>query len=1292
MGLFLTFLFYVGAFLVTELLRPKPDIENARPAGLGDFNFPTAEEGRVVPLVWGTVRIAGPNVIWFGDLESQAQTEKVKTGLFSSETVTTGFTYFVGMQFGIARGPFDETNGADGIRRIWVDDKQIRTDSGSPGLEPVSSGDIVINKVDFNGEGSNLAGDLEIAPGSTSQAVNSYLLGAVTDGADALPAYRGTIYAVWKQGEVGLSPSLSPWKFELTRCPNGLGGPSPQDNSIIFDSNGIPHANPMEVLFEILTNREWGAGVSASTIDTAELQSVAATLHAENHGFSMTLDNPKQIGDIIQEIERQVDGVLLLDEVTEQYTFILAREQTASPDPTPLADESNTKSVELSRISWDDTINEVRVPYSDPTKDYADSFAYAGDMANERIQNASLTTTMRFPGVKQGNIANIIAWRELRTLAYPLSKLTLRTDRTFYAIRPTDFIDVTWGPLGLSNVRYRVNKVNLGELENGVVVIDAVEDIFQTEISTFGDPIRSRWTPFSADPVQPLYGRLIELPVPLQTTSGTQVAILAARGNSFQTGYDVYTAFPAGGSPANNTSDDSFDFETSVISYTPVALLQGALDEFHPYVYDGLGSPPITPSPDLQITVDNGIEMDRVVAAGLADLSEITSVATFKNYLLIDDEWIFYERVTDNLDGSYTLSGIKRGMMDSVPVPHADNAVVYFPALGIGRLPVDNGTYPSSTDSLIVRVASTTPAKTMSLTNSAEMSLEFIHKSLGDAPPADPFVNNTRIYDIGVGSPTPPFCADLRIEAKGRDLSEQQANGANTTQDDPDEDPQGGTGYVLDIYRTDISPHSLIYRRAGIPHVGDQASPEGIQWNVAASEYMIDSGSPGPVKDYRVEFYSRKLGVDSQAWQSLPFVVTGYGLDYGENYGGCDIAGVNLAQGDPPLTVEPTPGSGTLRRWLITIGGTPGTQDDHRLQGFYFDQLGGVSEFFNVDVDGSLYSTADEVAEYVSSQLSATLPATFAVDRVGGEVTVSTQFGNFNIAPALSNDAFATSFPYGVSLQEEESAATVGDILGAAYGLDFYETVNINNAPTDVLGPNSSVDYAANGSYRKNFRVTGITYDKRKELDFQVKETFVSVPVAGDDTIARGYSASSQDWISGWQASLISSYLATVGTIGPASTPLDRVPQRNSIVGLTLGKNLIGYSGGQTYQSSETQPSDPPYRLVWKEHRIPRVDAPNGLPRTYWLNPAVPIGANGVTVEVEYNGSIIATETFGSPLDAAELSRVLDSLAAQIDATAGITSERLTALPRTEVRGANNVNYDLQLYSGYGLRIKFEEL
>ena len=65
----------IATFLLTELLRPKPNIEDAKPAGLGDFQVPTATEGRVVPLIWGRVKMAGPNVVWYGDLIAEPITD-----------------------------------------------------------------------------------------------------------------------------------------------------------------------------------------------------------------------------------------------------------------------------------------------------------------------------------------------------------------------------------------------------------------------------------------------------------------------------------------------------------------------------------------------------------------------------------------------------------------------------------------------------------------------------------------------------------------------------------------------------------------------------------------------------------------------------------------------------------------------------------------------------------------------------------------------------------------------------------------------------------------------------------------------------------------------------------------------------------------------------------------------------------------------------------------------------------------------------------------------------------------
>lgn len=40
-------------------------------AGIGDLQAPIAEEGRPIPVVFGTVLLRAPNVVWYGDLTTE---------------------------------------------------------------------------------------------------------------------------------------------------------------------------------------------------------------------------------------------------------------------------------------------------------------------------------------------------------------------------------------------------------------------------------------------------------------------------------------------------------------------------------------------------------------------------------------------------------------------------------------------------------------------------------------------------------------------------------------------------------------------------------------------------------------------------------------------------------------------------------------------------------------------------------------------------------------------------------------------------------------------------------------------------------------------------------------------------------------------------------------------------------------------------------------------------------------------------------------------------------------------
>lgn len=68
----MNFLVQLAVLVVTSLisaaLAPKPP--KPKPAALQDFDIPVAEQGRPIPVVFGTVLVTGANVIWYGDLST----------------------------------------------------------------------------------------------------------------------------------------------------------------------------------------------------------------------------------------------------------------------------------------------------------------------------------------------------------------------------------------------------------------------------------------------------------------------------------------------------------------------------------------------------------------------------------------------------------------------------------------------------------------------------------------------------------------------------------------------------------------------------------------------------------------------------------------------------------------------------------------------------------------------------------------------------------------------------------------------------------------------------------------------------------------------------------------------------------------------------------------------------------------------------------------------------------------------------------------------------------------------
>jgi hypothetical protein len=653
MAWFLTFLLWTVVYVAADLLMPKPRLEDARPASLGDFNFPTATEGRTVPIVWGRVRLNSPNVVWYGNIRYEAIEEEVQTGLFSSEDVTVGFRYFVTMQMALCRGPVDR------LDKIYIDEVL----SGST----VSGGTVTYSVF------QDLGGD-DVGGNGRIQGNGTFHAGSLTEAADSLlasfqdplPAYRGTAYVTF-DGTIGNSPSVSPWSFEVTRIPDGLNLAVEYPGSEIVNGQDC---NPMNAIYEIMTDVLWGLKISSSLIDLANFREAASILAMEGNGFSMVLDNAIEADKMLSEIQRQIDGSLYFDRALGLWRMLLIRDDYV-PELIPLFDEDNIlKVLEYSRTTWEETSNQIRVAFNDSADNFKATFALAQDSANAEIQGGNVASEMTFPGVKNRTLANNIAWRELSTLSYPLAKVSLRVNRSGFSLVPGSVFRFSNIRLGISEVVFRLSRINYGTLTSGEIDIFAVQDIFSTGFGVFGEPVGTGWTDpikgalpvVDADTLAFEAPRQLVVAGPILPDANPRVWAGARTPGEGTSGFQMYSKFgPTRPISAPYEADDRIT--RFILRGTTAAVI-----------------PDFATSATLPVT-SHVIKVNNVDPDDLSSLEVVggpASVSTLKQIIYVDGEFIGYEVMEDVGGGVFELQRLYRGLFNSAQREHASGVDIWF--------------------------------------------------------------------------------------------------------------------------------------------------------------------------------------------------------------------------------------------------------------------------------------------------------------------------------------------------------------------------------------------------------------------------------------------------------------------------------------------------------------------------------------------------------------------------------------------------------------------------------------
>lgn len=404
---------------------------------------------------------------------------------------TIGYRYFMGIHAILCRGPIDK------IKEIYFADRLAW--SG----EITDSQSIQINKPDlFGGEKKEggVQGQLDIMIGEPTQQKNPYLQEKIQT---LVPAFRGVVSAVFRSFYFSaMTPYLKPVSFVVERIPQKDWLPD------IANINGA--ANPAHALLDMLTHPEWGMGYAQINCNMDQFEAAAQTLYDEGFGLSFTISSEDDYERIIEMLMTHVNGLFYTEPDTGLFSIKLLRgDYLDAIETLPVYGEGNAELDEFERPSYAEIVNEITIKYR-PQSTTKDDTVTVTNLAAVQNQGAKINLTVSYPAIDNADLAAYVASRDLRQKSTPLAKFKLRVNRLAWNLKVGDVFVFSWPRLNIAQLIGRAIQIDYGTIEEGVVVIDAVEDVFGLPVANYIVNQPSLWVNPEQDPEDPVSYKVSE--------------------------------------------------------------------------------------------------------------------------------------------------------------------------------------------------------------------------------------------------------------------------------------------------------------------------------------------------------------------------------------------------------------------------------------------------------------------------------------------------------------------------------------------------------------------------------------------------------------------------------------------------------------------------------------------------------------------------------------------------------------------------------------------------------------
>lgn len=568
---------------------------NDQPA-LGALSIQTSAYGLAIPLCYGKNRLTG-NLVWYSDFTAIPHTSSQSSGGKGGPSApsSTTYTYTTALIMGLAEGP------GNAIGTVWAD-KAVTTAA---------------------------ALGLTFFAGSYPQATWGYL---TTNHPTQALAYSGLSYVANGALDLGSNGSLPNLSFELTaRLPYG---------------GAISDANPSDIVYDYLSNANYGVGFAASKI--ASLTQFSNYCVANNIFLSPFLTDQSDAASHLTDILMQCNTAPVWSEGVLKFipygdTAATANAVTYTPSITPaydltdsdFLDNGSDGPIECTRKQNSDAYNHVQIEFKNRANSYNNEIAEAKDQANIDQYGLRTQSPIAMHGITTGAVAATLAQIILQRSLYIRNIYKFKLGWKYALLEPMDIVTLTDSRLGLNRAQVRITETE--ENETGEITITAEEFPFgvatPASFNTQGSSGYS--TNFNVAPGNSNTPVIFEPPISL---AGNPEIWLATSGGQDWGGAEVWVS-------------------TDNATYKMVGIISGRAR--HGTLTANLasaGDPDTTSTLAVDLSVSNG----SLISGTLADRD------AYNTLCYVDGELVSYQTATLTAANRYNLTSLRRGAYGTV--------------------------------------------------------------------------------------------------------------------------------------------------------------------------------------------------------------------------------------------------------------------------------------------------------------------------------------------------------------------------------------------------------------------------------------------------------------------------------------------------------------------------------------------------------------------------------------------------------------------------------------------------